>query len=85
MLIRCLLGRRCAVLTDRTDARALAAQIERHRVTVLSLVPALLQRLLDLDPPWNPSPRLRAVLLGGAHAPQPMPRALAARSMGWGA
>jgi O-succinylbenzoic acid--CoA ligase len=37
-----------------------------HDVTLASLVPTQLQRLLDAGPP--PAPRLRAILLGGAGA-----------------
>ncbi|HUF12685.1 MAG TPA: AMP-binding protein [Longimicrobiales bacterium] len=63
---RCLLARRCLVLAD--DSLPLAEQIERDRVTLVSLVPTLLRRLLDTGP-RRPPPHLRAILLGGAHAP----------------
>jgi O-succinylbenzoic acid--CoA ligase len=39
-----------------------------HDVTLASLVPTQLQRILDAGPP--PAPRLRAILLGGAGASQ---------------
>jgi o-succinylbenzoate---CoA ligase len=50
-------------------AAELAAALEHSRATLVSLVPALLSRLLELDPPWTPPPELRAVLLGGAATP----------------
>lgn len=71
-----LAGRR-AVLADsgdRFDPHALAAQIARDRITLVSLVPTMLARLLDAG--WRPPPHLRAVLLGGA----PAPAALLARA-----
>jgi O-succinylbenzoic acid--CoA ligase len=38
-----------------------------HRVTLCSLVPTMLRRLLAFDEPaWTPSPDVRAVLVGGA-------------------
>ncbi len=50
-------------------AAELAAALERTRATLVSLVPALLSRLFELEPPWAPPPELRAVLLGGAGTP----------------
>jgi O-succinylbenzoic acid--CoA ligase len=50
-------------------AAELGAAIGRSRANLVSLVPALLSRLLELDPPWAPGPELRAVLLGGAATP----------------
>lgn len=61
------------------DAPAVAAALERHPVTHLSLVPTMLARLLDLMP--EPPPALRVMLLGGqALHPALARRALAA---GW--
>ena len=64
---RCLLARRCLVLEDATIP--LLQQLERDRVTIVSLVPTLLRRLLDEAPTRRPPRHLRAVLLGGAAAP----------------
>ncbi|MEZ4399340.1 MAG: AMP-binding protein [Kofleriaceae bacterium] len=61
VVVRCLVARRPIILDD---AGALAGPT----ATLASLVPAQLVALLD-DPGWRPSPRLRAVLLGGAAAP----------------
>lgn len=44
----------------------LAECLERTRVTVVSLVPAVLDALLSALPNWRPSASLRAVLVGGA-------------------
>lgn len=66
ILTRCLLAHRPVVLALDADDAALHATLERERVTLVSLVPTLLQRLLDHGAP--PPPRLRALLLGGAPA-----------------
>jgi o-succinylbenzoate---CoA ligase len=83
VLSRCLWARRTAVLADpsaRFEPAAIAGQIDRDRVTLVSLVPTMLARLLDLEPAWRPPPHLRAVLLGGA----PASPALLARAAGRG-
>jgi o-succinylbenzoate---CoA ligase len=56
------------------DERATAAQLRDAGITIASLVPTQLQRLLDAGA--TPGPALRRVLLGGG----PMPRALLARA-----
>lgn len=61
IIIRCLLADKRVVLSD--DPRAI------DQATLASLVPTQLAALLD-DPAWRPSPKLRAVLLGGAAAPR---------------
>ena len=70
VVVRMLAARRTVVLFDSGDAgllassRALAARIVASRVSIVSLVPALLERLLHEG--FTPPPSLRAVLLGGA-------------------
>jgi o-succinylbenzoate---CoA ligase len=64
---RCLLARRCIVLAD--EKLSLLDQIERDRVTICSLVPTQLRRLIDASPGRRPPAHLRAVLLGGGPAP----------------
>jgi O-succinylbenzoic acid--CoA ligase len=68
ILMRCLAARRTAVLDLATpfDPARVAACIERERITLVSLVPTMLVRLLDAG--WAPPAHLRAVLLGGAAA-----------------
>jgi o-succinylbenzoate---CoA ligase len=68
ILTRSLLARRTVVLAGDARPADLLATIERENVTLASLVPTLLTRLLDLEPPRRPPPSLRAVLLGGAAA-----------------
>jgi O-succinylbenzoic acid--CoA ligase len=67
ILVRTLVARRCAVLdSPGFDPARTIETIRRHRITLLSLVPAMLSELLDVQPAWSPPERLRAVLLGGA-------------------
>ncbi|MEJ2546925.1 MAG: fatty acid--CoA ligase family protein [Gemmatimonadota bacterium] len=73
ILTRCLAARRTIVLADRFDAEAVADLIEREEVTLASLVPTMLSRLLHLKERDSRSFRfasLRAVLVGGAAAPE---------------
>jgi o-succinylbenzoate---CoA ligase len=81
IVTRCLLARRTVVLAGDAGAGQLPGIMERDRVTLASLVPTLLARLLDHDPPPPPPPALRALLLGGA----PASPALLARAadLGW--
>lgn len=73
ILTRSLIARRCVVLDPGPfDARTLPATMSRHRVTLLSVVPTMLRRLIECDPPWRPHPELRAVLVGGAPFPDPL-------------
>lgn len=73
ILTRCLIARRTIVLAERFDADAVADLIEREHVTLASLVPTMLTRLLDTGTRGRPDSRLgslRAVLIGGAAAPE---------------
>ncbi|MCY3927507.1 MAG: class I adenylate-forming enzyme family protein [Acidobacteria bacterium] len=85
IVVRCLLARRSIVLGSRHasgtfDAERVLRVIERHRVTLLSVVPTMLGRLLD-GAGEDPPPTLRAVLVGGAAA---SPALIArARGRGW--
>jgi O-succinylbenzoic acid--CoA ligase len=69
ILIRCLVARRTVVLLERFDAEAVSEVIERVRVTLASFVPTMLSRLLTRDSAWRAPSAVRAVLLGGAPAP----------------
>ncbi len=68
ILVRCLAARRTAVLDAAAsfDPARVAKCIELERITLVSLVPTMLVRLLDAG--WTPPSHLRAVLLGGAAA-----------------
>jgi O-succinylbenzoic acid--CoA ligase len=65
------------VLHDRFDAERVATTLRAGEVTIASLVPTMLSRVLDVDP--GPFGRVRAVLVGGAAAaPTLIERGLAA-------
>lgn len=68
ILTRCTLARKTVVVPSWTSFRAarVLRTLEEDGVTLLSLVPTMLRRLLALDEP--PPSTLRAVLLGGAAA-----------------
>ncbi len=70
ILVRSALAGTTAVVHERFDEAAVSRALREERVTLASLVPAMLRRLLDHDeglPPYPPS--VRAVLIGGAGAP----------------
>ncbi len=72
ILVRALIARRCTVLAPpgRFDAGWTMRAIEEHRVTLASLVPPMLEAMLEADPAWSPPTHLRALLLGGGPAGQ---------------
>jgi O-succinylbenzoic acid--CoA ligase len=51
--------------TPSFDPSAIIRAIEAKRVTLVSLVPTMLRRLLDSAPEWTPPRHLRAVIVGG--------------------
>ncbi|HUN24512.1 MAG TPA: AMP-binding protein [Anaerolineales bacterium] len=55
------------ILQRDSSPQALAETLERERISLVSLVPTQLQRLLEL-PGWQPPAHLRLILLGGAAA-----------------
>ena len=84
IVVRMLAARRAVVLFESGAAGLLSRmtelglRIHKQRVTLVSLVPPLLERLLRDG--FQPPPRLRAVLLGGAGcSPQLAERARRAR------
>lgn len=69
ILHRCALARATVILHERFDPEAVLASMEHEGVTVLSVVPAMLRRMLDL---WGDRPlpaSVRAILVGGAPIP----------------
>ena len=68
VLARCLIARRTVVLARSRTPEAFMEAVERHAVTLASLVPTQLVRLLEGWPWWRPPSTLRAILLGGAAA-----------------
>jgi O-succinylbenzoic acid--CoA ligase len=79
IVTRSLIARSCIVLSSGTFEPAEVTRLmAQHRVTLSSLVPTMLRRLLSLErPPWKPSTELRALLVGGAPFPDAL-RELAA-------
>ena len=74
-MLRCALYR-IPIVLEPFDAERTAATIEREAITIVSLVPTMLARLLDADAPVD---RLRCAVIGGAPAAQSLiERALAA-------
>ncbi|MEM7434455.1 MAG: AMP-binding protein [Myxococcota bacterium] len=70
ILTRCLTARRAVVLAEgRFSAERVARTASEQQVTLISIVPTMLARLLELSPSWVPSASLRAVLVGGASCP----------------
>jgi len=80
ILTRSLIARSCVVLSQRPfDPKEVTRALAQHRVTLCSVVPTMLRRLLDLEEPaWTPNRELRAVLVGGAPFPDAL-RELAAK------
>lgn len=69
ILVRSAVAGTTAVVHERFDEAAVSRALREEGVTVASLVPAMLQRLLDHDEGLPPYPSsVRAVLIGGASA-----------------
>ncbi len=64
VLVRCAIAGTTAVLHPRFDAAAVAAALAADGITVVSLVPTMVARLLDAG--VEPPPTLRWALVGGA-------------------
>lgn len=84
IVVRCLQARRAMVVGGRRasgnfDAGETLRIVERDRVTLLSVVPTMLARLLRTT--RRPPSSLRAVLVGGAGAPAALMER--ARERGW--
>lgn len=82
VVLRCLAARATVVLSPWTGSiPGFLADIARHRVTILSVVPTMLARVLE-DGPAKPFPaHVRIVLLGGDAASAPLLEAAAARGV----
>lgn len=81
ILLRSVIYGCAAVVQERFDPVEMNGAIDRDGVTIVSVVAAMLHRLLDERgdvpyPPW-----LRCVLLGGGPAPRPLLEACAARNI----
>jgi O-succinylbenzoic acid--CoA ligase len=81
ILFRCMEVGATVVLHDRFDPEWLWNDLDKHRVTHLSLVPAMLSRVLEVSNGRRPPPSLRTVLVGGGPlSPRLVQRAL---TNGW--
>lgn len=79
ILLRSALYGTAVCLHERFDTDAVAHALDSGRITLVSVVPTMLKRLLDArgDRPFHPA--VRTVLVGGAATPPPLlERALAA-------
>ncbi len=65
IFVRCLLAGRSVVLMEGFSVDGVLSAIERERATMLSVVPTMLQRLLEADQK-NLLAQLRILLVGGA-------------------
>lgn len=79
ILTRCLAARRTVVVHERFDADATLAAVGAG-VTLLSVVPTMLKRLLEADR-HNVLARVRAVLVGGAACPPALLEECASRGV----
>ena len=69
IVTRSLIVRRAVVVAPNFDAQAWPGWIGRQRVTLASMVPTMLARVLDANPRWRAPSHFRAIVLGGAAAP----------------
>lgn len=81
LLYRCAAAAATLVLHQGFDPRAVLADLGRRRVTHISLVPAMLARLLDACRDAPPQPSLRCALTGGGELSASLYRR--ARRAGW--
>jgi O-succinylbenzoic acid--CoA ligase len=81
ILTRCLAARRCVALAPAFDAAAFPEWVDAQRITLASVVPTMLARVLDRHPGWTAPPHLRAILVGGAAAAPKLLRRAADRHL----
>ncbi len=73
ILMRSVINGISVVLHERFDAQAVNHAIQEERITIISVVAVMVQRMLAaLDEDEHYPPTLRCVLLGGGPAPQPL-------------
>ena len=72
IVTRCLFYGTAMTVRQGFDAAEMIGLLRRERITLLSVVPTMLQRLLDAAEDFSAAglPALRAILLGGAAAPK---------------
>ena len=67
IIFRALLNGFKIILNDRFDAELISNHINQYKVTMISLVPTMLSRILKLDFDQNSNQILRAVIIGGSN------------------
>jgi o-succinylbenzoate---CoA ligase len=67
ILVRSILANKAIVLSPGFDPSAFRSQVIDRRITIVSVVPTMLRRILDADSQPAPS-SLKAVIVGGAAA-----------------
>ena len=72
IILRCCLYGTTVILQSGFDADAISRALDNQNVTLISLVPTMLHRLLEFRNEQPFPPALRCVLLGGAGAPMPL-------------
>ena len=70
ILFRSLLYGTAMVLQDGFEPQAVLGKIQQQKISLISLVPTMLHRLLELPGASQTLCKLRLILLGGAAAPQ---------------
>jgi len=80
ILLRSAIYGTAAVIHERFDAERTVRALREERVSLLSVVTVMLERMLPLDGEGFPA-SLHAVLLGGGSAPRPLLEAAAARGV----
>jgi len=68
-LIKSIVTGLSAILEPCFDAGQIHKSIEHHKATILSLVPTMLQRLVDCSDEAPIPPSVRSILIGGGHIP----------------
>ncbi len=81
ILYRCLDAGAGMLLHSGFDAQGVWLDLQRHKVTHISLVPAMLARLLDVAEDSPPPDSLRVALIGGGHLSPEL--ATRAHKAGW--
>jgi O-succinylbenzoic acid--CoA ligase len=81
ILYRCMDAGAAMLLHQGFDAEQVWADLHKYLVSHLSLVPAMLSRLLDVSADAAPPETLRVVLIGGSHFSPEL--ALRAHAAGW--
>jgi len=81
ILFRAIIYGAPVIIHERFEPAAVNRAIMSQGVTVISVVAAMLQRMIDAQGKKRYAPTLRCVLLGGGPAPRPLLEACAARKI----